>query len=98
MSAQLHPEIIAFQDISLSSCEKVRFIILTLFLFLHCSGNKYTLEAIWNTTVDLLTQAIFTALAIVCSHLGTPCEQSLLLSFSLLRRRKVGSARIASTL
>ena len=27
-----------------------------------------------------------------------PCEQSLLLSFSLLRRRKVGSARIASTL
>ena len=27
-----------------------------------------------------------------------PCEQSLLLSFSLLRRRKVGSARIPSTL
>ena len=30
-------------------------------------------------------------------RLTTPCEQSLLLSFSLLRRRKVGSARIAST-
>ena len=34
-----------------------------------CSGNKYTLEAIWKTTVDLWTHPIFTALAIVCSHL-----------------------------
>ena len=35
----------------------------------ECSGNKYTLEAIWNTTVDLLTHPIFKALAIVCYHL-----------------------------
>ena len=31
------------------------------------------------------------------NRFSTPCEQSLLLSFSLVRRRKVGSARIAST-
>ena len=28
------------------------------FLRGYCSGNKYTLEAIWNTTVDLSTPGV----------------------------------------
>ena len=54
------------------------------------------LDYIFDKTVKLRllfeTRVVFT----ICIH--PPCEQSLFLSFSLLRRRKVGSARIASTL
>ena len=44
-------------------------------------------------------EAVCSALSSPCATgWSPPCEQNLLLSFSLPRRRKVGSARIASTL
>ena len=76
--------------------------------WIHCSNT------IWNCSLEFTSlcptrtinwssseQSQFNFLdALVKQHPASraPCKQSLLLSFSLLRRRKGGSARITSTL